>query len=145
MAKPKLLTQVKIHMKIKNYSPSTIKTYTQWIKRFVIYNNTTHPSKLGAEEIKSFLGDLAVKKHVSASTQNQALQAILFLYKYIVKKEIGWLENIPRAKSSKYIPVVFSKQEVNNILSNLKGIYNLIYSLQYGAGLRLSEVLRLRI
>ena len=145
MTKPKLLTQVKTNMKMKNYSPSTIKSYSQWIKRFIIFNNTTHPAKMGAEEIKSFIGYLAVKKHVSASTQNQALQAILFLYKYIIKKDIGWLENIPRAKSSKYIPVVFSKQEVKSILSNLNGIYYLICSLQYGTGMRLSEVLRLRI
>ena len=145
MAKQKLLTQVRTFMRMRNYSPRTIKSYTQWIKRFIIFNNTTHPAKMGAGEIKAFIGDLAVNKHVSASTQNQALQAILFLYKHIIKKDIGWIENIPRAKSSQYIPVVFSKQEVKKILSNLNGIYYLICSLQYGTGMRLSEVLRLRI
>lgn len=143
-SKPKLLEQIKWIMRTKNYSPRTIKTYTQWIKRFILFNNKNHPKYLNQKEISNFITYLAVEKNVSPSTQNQALQSILFLYKNVIKKEIRWI-NIPRAKRSNHIPVVFSKNEVQEILNNVKGVFKLILSLMYGSGLRLSECLRLRV
>lgn len=132
-------------MRTRNYSPRTIKTYVQWMKRYILFHNKTHPEKMGEKEIGLFLMYLAVKKNVSPSTQNQALQAILFLYKDVLEKKVGWIKNIKRPKRRPHLPVVFSRREVNEILARTKGVYWLILSLIYGSGLRLSECLRLRI
>ncbi len=142
---PKLLESVGMVMRTRNYSPRTIKTYRQWIKRFIIFHNKKHPKYLEEKEIVDYLTFLAVKQNVSPSTQNQALQAILFLYKNIIKKEIGWLDNLPRAKRRSHIPTVFSKRETQRLLSYTNGIYRTILSLMYGTGMRLSECLRLRV
>jgi integron integrase len=143
--KPKLLDQVRITLRANHYSPKTEESYIGWIKRFILFNNKIHPEKLGKEEIQNFLNFLAVEKHVSSSTQNQALQGILFLYKKVIKKEIGWLDEIIHANRVKHLPVVFSKQEVTRIFNYLEGIPKLVISLLYGGGLRLSEALNLRI
>ncbi len=100
---------------------------------------------MGAEEIKAFINNLATNHHVSASTQNQALQAVLFLYKNVLEKDIGWIKEIKRASRIKHLPVVFSKREIIKIFENLTGVPRLVVSLLYGGGLRLSEALRLRI
>jgi integron integrase len=100
---------------------------------------------MGAEEIKKYLNYLAVERHVSSSTQNQALQGILYLYKNVLRKDVGWVENIKRVSRAKHLPVVFSKREVTTIFEYLEGVAKLIVSLLYGGGLRLSEALRLRI
>lgn len=144
-SRPKLLESVKQVMRTKNYSPRTIKTYRQWIKRFILFHDKKHPKYLQENDVVNFLTYLAVELNVSPSTQNQALQAILFLYKNIVKKGIGWIKNFPRAKRSLHIPTVFSKKEVQTLLSYTNGIINIILSLMYGSGMRLSECLRLRI
>lgn len=143
-SKPKLLEQVKWVMRSKNYSPRTIKTYVQWIKRFILFNNKKHPQYLNEKEIANFITFLAIEKNVSPSTQNQALQSILYLYKNVINKELGWVD-IPRAKRSQNIPVVFSVNEVKILLQNTEGIFKLILSVMYGSGLRLSECLRLRV
>lgn len=143
--KPKLLNQVKLFMRQNYYSPRTIESYVQWIKRYIIFNNKTHPNNLGADEIRKYLNYLVINKNVSASTQNQALQSVLFLYKEFLGKDVGWINNIERAKKPKHLPVVFSRNEVQELLSNLTGVHHLICSLLYGSGLRLSEALRLRI
>ncbi len=142
---PKLLTRVKQKMRTSNYSPKTIDAYVKWIREFILFNNKKHPSEIEKKEIENFLSFLAVKRNVSASTQNQALSAILFLYKNIVEKEIDWLDNIVRAHKSRRLPVVFTKEEVRRIFSYLEGTPRLVCSLLYGSGLRLGEALRLRI
>lgn len=142
---PKLLTQIKNKMRASSYSPKTIEAYTYWIKDFIRFNNTKHPKDLEKENIEQYLTHLAVKRNVAASTQNQALSAILYLYKNIVVKEIGWLDDVVRARRSRRIPVVFTKGEVKEIFNHLNGVPNLICSILYGSGLRLGEALSLRV
>ena len=141
----KLLTQVKQVMIQRNYSPRTITSYSSWMKRFIIYSGTIHPEKLGISHIRNFLTYLAVDRKVAPSTQNQALQSILFLYKEILEEDIGWIEDFKRPRRSKHLPVIFSKNEIGNILIHTSGVNRLILKLIYGAGLRLSECLRLRV
>jgi integron integrase len=112
---------------------------------FILFNNKRHPKEMGAEEIRKFINNLSTNHHVSSSTQNQALQSILFLYKEILKTNIGWIEEIKRVERIKHIPVVFSREEAKTILSHMKGVTRLIASLLYGGGLRLNECLRLRV
>lgn len=145
MREPKLLDKVRNELRVKHYSSKTEKAYTNWIKRFILFHNKRHPNEMSAEEIKAFLNDLATKHHVSSATQNQALQGILYLYKNILKKDVGWIENIKRAARVKHLPVVLSKIEVSKVLKNINGTNNIIVSLLYGSGLRLSEALKLRI
>ena len=143
--KPKLLTQIQQKMRTASYSPKTIQSYVRWIKEFILFNNKKHPSELGKKEVENFLTYLAVKRNVSASTQNQALSAILYLYKNIVPQNIGWLNDVVRAHKSRRLPVVFTKDEVKKIFNFLEGTTKLVCSLLYGSGLRLGEALRLRI
>lgn len=143
--KPKLLEQVRIEMRAAYYSKSTEKSYVNWIKKYILFHNKRHPKDLGSEEIKNFINHLAVEKHVSSSTQNQALNAILYLYKKILNKEIGFIDEINRAKRIKHLPVVFSRSEASDIIKNLGGVIKLIVSLLYGTGMRLGEVLSLRV
>lgn len=144
-SKPKLLDQVRIHLRSLHYSRRTEESYVNWIKRFIIFQNKTHPEKLGKDEIRKFLNHLAVERNVSASTQNQALQGILFLYKEIIHKDVGWIDDIERPTKPKHIPVVFTKAEAHSIIQNMEGLPKLITGLLYGSGLRLSEALRLRV
>jgi integron integrase len=143
--KIKLLDQVRITLRANHYSPKTEESYTSWIKQFIVFNNKIHPEKLGKEEIQKFVNYLAIERHVASSTQNQALQGILYLYKNVLKKEVGWLDDIKHATRVPHLPVVFSKREVSKIFEHLEGITKLIVSLLYGSGLRLSECLNLRI
>ena len=144
-SKPKLLVQVRNYMRTLHYSKRTQESYVNWIKRFIIFHNKTHPEKLGKDEIRLFLNYLAVERNVSASTQNQALQGILFLYKQILHKDVGWIDDIKRPSTPKHIPVVFTKTEAHSIIEQMEGIPKIVTSLLYGSGLRLSEALRLRI
>jgi len=139
------LEEVRRTLRANHYSPKTEESYLNWIKRFILFHNKKHPNEMGKTEISEFLNHLAVEKHVSSSTQNQALQGILYLYKNVLKKEIGWIEDIKRVSKIKHLPVVFSKRETDKIFEYLKGVPKLIVSLLYGGGLRLSEALRLRI
>lgn len=145
LSRPKLLDEVRTYLRVNHYSKKTEEAYTSWIKQFIIFNNKTHPEKLGSLEIKNYLNFLAEKKNVSASTQNQALQGILFLYKNILKKEVGWIDEIKFAQRKKHLPVVLSKREVAQVFNFLEGTNKIIVSLLYGSGLRLSEALRLRV
>ncbi|MGD8795276.1 MAG: integron integrase [Thiohalophilus sp.] len=142
---PRLLDQVRDVLRREHYSVSTEKNYTQWIKRCIYFNNKRHPAGLGAEEIETYLSYLAREKHVSPSTQNQALNAILFLYKKVLKVDLPWMENIVRAKRKKYLPVVFNRDEVRALLAQFDGTKWLIFSMIYGCGMRVMECLRLRI
>ena len=145
MAEVKLLDNVRTDLRTRHYSLRTEDTYIRWIYRFIIYNDKRHPKEMGANEIKEFLNNLATNHHVSSSTQNQALQALLYLYKNILKKDIEFINEINKAKRIKHLPVVFSRKESAEVINNLKGIPKLFVCLLYGTGIRLSEGLRLRV
>ena len=145
MAKSKLLQQVKEEIRRRNYSYRTEKAYVRWIIRFIKYNRLTHPSKMAEKEVTNFLNWLANDRNVAASTQNQALCAIIFLYEQVLDIPLGELENIQRAKEPDNLPVVLSKKEAKRILEHLEGDARLMTELLYGSGLRQSECLRLRV
>ena len=140
-----LETGLKNEIMLRHYSLKTLKSYQMWIRKFRGFLFNKDPSKLEGVDVKQFLTDLAVKKGASASAQNQAFNALLFLFRYILKKELGDLADTPRAKRSKYVPAVLSKQEVEALFAELKAPYKLMAMIMYGCGLRLSEVVNLRI
>lgn len=142
---PKLLEQVRTVIRLLHYSLRTEQSYVNWIRQYIIFNHKRHPAELGAVEVTAFLSDLAVSRNVSASTQNQALAAILFLYRHVLKQELPWLEDVERAKRPVRIPLVFTPEEVGSVLSHLSHITWLMASLLYGSGLRLRECLSLRV
>jgi len=145
MSKSKLLEQVRSAIRVRHYSYRTEQTYLLWIKRYIFFHNKRHPVEMGEQEITAFLTHLAVDKHVAASTQNQALSALLFLYKEVLNQELDWLDNVVRAKRPGHMPTVLTRQEISLLLSTLKGVYALLARLMYGTGLRLMEALRLRV
>ncbi len=132
-------------LRLEHYALKTEKTYWQWIRKFVIYNHYRRPSEMGASEIHAFLSHLALNENVAASTQNQALNALVFLYRKALKKEIDDFSDFPRAKRGKRLPVVCSRSEVQKLLKHLDGVEGLIVRLLYGTGMRISECLRLRV
>src|SRR5947208_402068 len=135
----KLLDRVRDAIRFKHYSLRTEKAYTDWIKRFILFHNKRHPSDMAEAEVTEFLTYLARKQNVAASTQNQALSALLFLYKEVLKQEIGWIEGVERAKRPVRLPVVLTRDEVREIFAHLHGTYKLMAGLLYGSGLRLME------
>ncbi|MBM3858040.1 MAG: integron integrase [Verrucomicrobia bacterium] len=143
--KPKLLDQVRQVCRFKHYSLRTEQTYVQWIKRYIYFHGKRHPQELTAIHVREFLTHLAVKGRVSASTQNQAFSALLFLYQHVLRQEIGLITGVERAKTSKRLPVVLAREEVAAVLSRLSGTTRLMVELLYGSGLRLMECLRLRV
>ena len=145
MAKKKLLDQVRHMIRVKHFSIRTEQAYVHWIRQFILFNGKQHPIDMAESEVSKFLTFLAVNKKVAASTQNQALSAILFLYRRVLKKELGWLDDVERAKRPSKLPVVFTRNEVKQILAGLEGSKWLMASLFYGSGLRLMECLRLRV
>lgn len=145
MSQPKLIDQVRNIIRVKHYSLRTEEAYWHWIKRFILFHKKRHPNEMGEAEVSAFLSHLAVDKSVAASTQNQALSALLFLYKEVLKTPLDWIEGIQGAKRPSRLPFVFTREEVQTILRNLDGTNWLMASLLYGAGLRLSECLRLRV
>ena len=145
MKKPKLLDQVRNVIRYKHYSIRTEESYIHWIKKFIFFHEKRHPREMEVEEVSQFLTHLAVHDKVASSTQNQAFSAILFLYRHVLKKELGMLENVTRAKRPPRLPVVFNKDEVKSILIQLEGSKWLMANLLYGAGLRLRECLSLRV
>ncbi len=143
--KPKLLEQVRVAIRIKHYSSRTEEAYVNWIKRYIIFHNKRHPQDMSEIQIREFISHLAVRRHVAASTQNQALCAIIFLYREILHKKIGEIEGLCWAKKASRLPIVFSRKEIKAILANLFGVKWLMINLMYGSRLRLRECLRLRI
>jgi integron integrase len=143
--KPKLLDQVRDVVRRKHYSIRTEQAYIDWIKRFIVYHGKRHPGEMAEEEVAEFLTHLARDLNVAAATQNQALSALLFLYKEVLKHEIGWLEKVERAKKPPKLPVVLSRGEVKEIFAHLHGVPKLMAGLLYGSGLRLMECVRFRI
>jgi integron integrase len=142
---PKLLDQVRERIRVKHYSIRTEETYLGWIRRFIFFHGKRHPREMGTREIEAFLTYLATDRDVAASTQNQALSAILFLYKEVLEMELPWLEGVTRAKKPQRLPVVMTVEETRRVLANLEGQWSLVGKLLYGTGMRLMEGLRLRV
>lgn len=142
---PRLLDRVRDRIRVKHYSLSTEKTYLYWIRFFIRHNNLRHPQDMGAAEVEEFLSHLATQREVSAGTQNQAMHALLFLYKEVLGIELPWLNSITRAKPSKHLPTVLTQHETRALLANTSGLPGLVIRLLYGTGMRLMEGLRLRV
>jgi integron integrase len=132
-------------MRTRHFAYRTEQAYLYWIRRYVNFHRRKHPREMGSAEVEAFLTHLAVDEHVSASTQNQALQALLFLYRQVLEIDLPWLENVTRARRSKRLPVVLTVAEVRSVLAQLDGAAWLFANLLYGSGLRLMEALRLRV
>lgn len=141
----KLLDQMRDAIRLKHYSYRTEQTYVDWVYRFILFHDKRHPKDMGASEIEAFLTHLAVQRHVAASTQNQALCALIFLYRHVLRQEIDLSIDAVRAKRSRYLPTVLTQDESIAVISELSGVYQLVVKLLYGSGLRLSEALRLRV
>src|SRR5690348_282420 len=142
---PRLLDRMRARMRRLGLSLRTEEVYVGWVRRFILANAKRHPRDMGSREVERFLTGLAVHGHVSASTQNQALSALLFLYREVLQQELPWMDGIHRAKRPKRLPVVLSREEVAALLGEMEGVTWLMASLLYGAGLRLMECVRLRV
>jgi len=143
--KPKFLDQMRTFMRARRYSRRTEQAYVDWVRRFILFHGKRHPRELGEDEVVEFLSDLAVKRKVSASTQNQAFCAVLFLYQQFLERKLGRLDGALRARKPARLPVVLSREEVRAVLAHIRAPYRLMMELVYGSGLRLLECLRLRI
>ncbi len=141
----KLLDKMRSIIRLKHYSLRTEKAYLYWAKRYILFHGKRHPQTMGAAEVTAFLSNLAIERHCAPSTQNQALNSLLFLYRQVLKIELPWLDEIVRAKQPRRIPVVLSITEVRSILTYLPAPYELIVRLLYGSGLRIGEATRLRV
>ncbi len=142
---PKLLNRLCEALRSRHYSRRTEQCYCHWVKRFIFFHHVRHPAEMAEPEINAFLTHLAVKEKISASTQNQALSALLFLYRHVLDRVIGDLGDVIRARKPKRLPVVMTREEARAVLSHLEGDKRLMAALMYGAGLRLMECLRLRV
>ncbi|MEX1994464.1 MAG: integron integrase [Steroidobacteraceae bacterium] len=146
MATPRrMFEEVQFRIRARHMSLRTEKTYLHWIRRFVRFHKLRHPREMGGPEVEDFLTALAVKNQVSASTQNQALAAILFLYREVLGIQLPWLADVIRAKRPQRLPVVLTRDEVQEVLARLSGTEWLVVSMLYGSGMRLGECMRLRI
>ena len=139
------MDQVRSAIRVHHFSRRTEEAYAGWIRRFIIFHGKRHPKDLGSPEITSFLSSLAVRNHVSASTQNQALAALLFLYREVLRQELPWLDGIARAKPSRRLPVVLTRDEVRRVMAQLAGTARLMAMILYGTGMRIMECCTLRI
>jgi integron integrase len=144
-SQPRLIDEVRRRLRLKHYSIRTETAYLGWIRRFIRVNGLRHPREMGVVEIEVFLSTLATRDKVAASTQNQALSALLFLYREVLGMELAWVEQVVRAKRPKRLPVVLAQAEVQRLLAQMDGRTWLIASLLYGTGMRLMECLRLRV
>ena len=145
MVKKKLLDQVTDIARFRHLSIRTEEAYRNWIKRFILFHGKRHPRELDAEAVRAFLTHLAVNEHVAASTQNQAFNALLFLYRQVLQMGALNIEGVERARQSRKLPVVFTKPEANAVIAQMRGTPQLIAGLLYGSGLRIMEAVRLRI
>ena len=143
--KPRLFDEVRRRLRLKHYSLATERVYLQWMRRFILANGKRHPREMGGAEVERFLSGLALQGNVAAGTQNQALSALLFLYREVLGVDLPWLENVVRAKRPRRVPTVLSQEEVRRLLSAMDGRPWLLASLLYGTGMRLMECLRLRV
>ncbi len=144
-AKPKLLDQLRTAIRVRHYSIRTEEVYVQWVKRYIYFHGKRHPADLSEKHVNQFLSHLAVQGRVAAATQNQALCALVFLYRHVLQKELGNFGEIVRARRPIRLPEVMTREEVKQLMRRLDGGYLLAAGLMYGAGLRLMETVRLRI
>jgi integron integrase len=142
---PKLLDALRAQLRVMHYAIRTEEAYVDWVRRFILFHEKRHPKDMGPNEVAKFLSDLAVTRHVSASTQNQAKAAILFVYRHVLGVELPWLDDVVIAKVPQRLPVVLTSREVRSLLHELNGTTGLVASLLYGTGMRLMEGLRLRV
>jgi integron integrase len=145
MPKSPLLERVRNAIRIRHYSLRTEQSYIHWIRRFILFHKKRHPNDMGEREISAFLTDLAVNRNVAASTQNQALSAILFLYQKVLDRKLEWLDDVVRAKRPAHMPVILTREETQQLLNEIPGINGLIIRVLYGTGMRKMECLRLRV
>jgi len=145
MEEIRVLDRLRHAIRVRQYSMATEKAYVTWIRRFILFHLKRHPAEMGKDEVEAFLTHLAVNRSVSPSTQNQALQAILFLYRQVLQTELPWMDDVVRAKPKVRIPVVLSVAETRALLDNSEAFLRLPISLLYGSGLRVAECLRLRV
>ena len=145
MPSPRLLDQVRDRLRVKHYSLRTEESYLHWIRRFIFFHGKKHPREMGGPQVEAFLSHLATVGRVAASTQNQALSALLFLYREVLQVGLPWMDGVVRAKRPKHVPVVLTENEVRALLAHLEGTRWLIVSLLYSSGTRLLEGLRLRV
>ncbi len=143
--RPKLLDQVRAAIRARHYSRRTEDAYVDWIKRFIIFHGMRHPAEMGPPELTAFLSSLAVRRKVAPSTQNQALAALLFLYRRVFAVDLPWLDEVVRAKKPMRLPVVLSPNEVRRVLDGMNGTPRLMAGAMYGSGMRLLECCRLRV
>ena len=143
--RPRLLDRVREAVRTRHYSRRTEKAYVAWTKRYIFFHGKRHPAEMGAPEVTVFLSSLATDAKVAASTQNQALNALLFLYRVVLEQDLPWLDQVVRARRPQHLPVVLSREEVRAVLDRLDGTPHLMAVLLYGAGLRLLECARLRV
>lgn len=141
---PRLLDQLRTAIRYKHYSHATEKAYVYWVRFYIRFHNLQHPAEMSASHVEAFLQYLSVKRKVSASTHKQALSALLFLYREVLKQNLPWLEEVSRPTTSKRLPVVLTRQEVASAFSNIEGVHLLLAKLLYGTGIRIMEALRLR-
>lgn len=141
----KLLDQVRDSLRVKHYSARTEQTYIEWIKRYILFHDKRHPAHMGGKEIEAFITHLAVERRVATTTQNQALSALLFLYKYVLQKEVDLPPTLVRPGRPKRLPTVLSQAEAGRILAHMHGLTKTMAKLLYGSGLRLMECMRLRV
>lgn len=142
---PKLLDLLRDRLRLKRYSIRTETQYVQWVRRFILFHGKRHPQEMGAKEVEAFLTHLAVEGRVAAATQNQALSALLFLYRELLHINLPWLDEVVRAKRPARLPVVLTREEVQAVLGRTEGTYGLMLRLLYGTGMRLMECVRLRV
>ena len=143
--KTRLLDRVRQAIRQRHYSPRTEEAYVFWIRRYIFFHKLRHPAEMGADELNAFLSHLAVEKRVSASTQTQALSALMFLYRSVLATEVGLLEGVVRAKRPRRLPVVLTRDEVRTLFAHMTGVTLVVCRLLYGSGLRLLEGLCLRV
>lgn len=145
MEEKRLLEQARDKIRAKHYSIRTEEAYLQWMRRFILFNRKRHPRELGAKEVEAYLSYLAVQRNVSASTQNQAKSALLFMYKDVLHMDLPWMTDVVSAKRPQRLPVVLTQSEVATLLPHTSGTTGLILRLLYGTGMRIMECLRLRV
>lgn len=145
MTPPKLMDHMLEVLRARRYGTRTEQSYCRWVRRYIIFHGKRHPAEMGAAEVNAFVTHLATTEHVSASTQTQALSAVLFLYRYVLGMDVGDLSGVIRARRSTHVPTVLTREEVRLVLSELDGDVRIMAELMYGGGLRLSECLRLRV
>jgi site-specific recombinase XerD len=142
---PRLVHQLRQRVRFRHYSPRTEEAYVHWVRRYVVFHGKRHPRELGADHLTAFLSSLANDRAVAPATQNQALAALLFLYKEVLGMDVPWLNGIARAKRERRIPVVLTQAEAHALLGHMSGVHGLMARLLYGTGLRLAECLQLRV